>query len=111
MVKLLVFLLLINILRESSSNITYPYTCDTTNRPSVCTADYVGVCGWFDDKTPCLSYPCAFNSSNSCTACSMANVANVTLGSCPWKPPTTSVGNFLRFSIFSLLGLSIFGLL
>ena len=123
MSKLIFLLLLFIVTKDMTSqviHVTYPYVCNPNNRPSVCTMDYVGVCGWNDSTTTCLAYPCAANYATACAACSVPNVEKVTLGNCPApgsKPPTsqdgkptsgsdvvTADGNLFKLTLFSIFG-------
>ena len=99
MYKLLVLVLLLIASKEVTSQVTYPYKCDPNNRPSVCTMEYTGVCGWNDSTIQCFAYPCAQNYATACAACSVAHVEKVTLGNCPAvgttpaSTPTTTPGS------------------
>jgi len=121
MSKLIFLLLLFTASKEITTQVTYPYICDPNNRPSVCTMEYTGVCGWNDSTIKCLAYPCATTYATACTACSVAHVEKVTPGVCPAvgsSPPTqegetpgtgsTSNGNLLNFTVFLLFGLILF---
>jgi predicted RNA-binding protein YlqC (UPF0109 family) len=63
----------------------YPHKCDPNNRPTFCTKEYVGVCGWYGKNVMCIRAPCAITSATICSACSNENVEYVTLGQCPQK--------------------------
>jgi hypothetical protein len=57
-------------------------TCSADMRAKVCTAEYLGVCAFYDDSVSCDSKPCMKTMGTVCTACSDAKVAKVTTGVC-----------------------------
>jgi hypothetical protein len=52
----------------------YPYKCPD-ERPTMCTMEYIGVCGWKNNGSK-------VDSSTGCTACTDPSVYVVSLGSC-----------------------------
>jgi len=81
---------IITLLVLSLSNVKSDTVCDPSNRPTVCSADYVGVCAWFDKTVQCFAFPCAITTGNVCQGCKMTNVEKVTDGVCP---PTGVISN------------------
>jgi hypothetical protein len=63
------------------SDVTYPYTCPV-QRSDVCTAEYLGVCGWYRKSKKCTTSPCAVDGATACSSCSNQDVIYVTLGKC-----------------------------
>jgi hypothetical protein len=45
-------------------------SCDEDNRPTICTMDFVPVCGYFEESIQCIKEPCGQTYSNGCMACS-----------------------------------------
>ena len=52
-------------------------------RPEICTMEYIGVCGFFNESIKCIKYPCAATYATGCTACSDPKVAYWIDGECP----------------------------
>jgi hypothetical protein len=67
-----------------ATEITYPYTCQPTDRlVQSCPEDYIGVCGLYDKNTvKCKKPPCGITAGNTCTACANESVEAVILGEC-----------------------------
>ena len=59
------------------------YCTDKQRTVDVCTADYVPVCGFFNQEIKCIKYPCAQTYSNGCGACTDAKVEYYVSGECP----------------------------
>ena len=57
-------------------------TCTAEMRGKMCTQEYVGVCGLFNQTIQCIKAPCGQTYGNICTACSDEKVATVTMGAC-----------------------------
>ena len=77
------FIFLFTLISDIKS-VEYPYECQQKDRENkICTLEYIGVCGWFNESVKCLAFPCAVTSATICTACTDPRVKYVTLGECP----------------------------
>lgn len=61
---------------------TYPFNCTPDMRGKICTMEYIGVCGLFNQNIQCIKAPCGQTFGNACSACSDERIASVTLGTC-----------------------------
>jgi hypothetical protein len=86
MIKILKLLLfLCAFVLSSIYSVRYPYYCKARDRTTGlrCNREYRPVCGWFNRYARCVSYPCAKDFQNACTACLNRNVEYITYGNCP----------------------------
>ena len=54
---------------DKDNNLTKNYCSYENRKGSSCIQLYQPVCGWFNESTECIKYPCAQTYSNSCFAC------------------------------------------
>lgn len=72
-----------------ANNITYTkeleknFCSPESKNATVCTMEYMPVCGWFSNDIQCIKYPCAADFSNPCQACIDEKVEYWTMGECP----------------------------
>ena len=86
--KVIIFVSILIFINSES----YPYTCKQEERGAVCTQEFKGVCGLFNQSIQCIKAPCGRTFGTICQACSDESVATVTEGTCEdVKDNTTTV--------------------
>jgi hypothetical protein len=94
MSKLFKVLLVSSVAILITSEITYPYTCQPSDRQAeMCSTQYVGVCGLFKSTIQCIQAPCGQTFDNVCNACKQDNIATVALNTCDKQSTSSSVNN------------------